>query len=88
MGDSTQINWFTKNWQMIAWIIGLLGTGFVFAEGEYRQYVTMQEAVKEQKEFNVTVGEQVRDMEMRQERMDTNIEFMKDMLKRIDERVK
>ena len=81
------MNWFMKHWQLIAWLTALLGGSLVFAKDEYKEYVSMQEAVKSQKEFNENFDTQVRDMEIRQERMDMNIIFMKEMLDKIDKKL-
>lgn len=81
------MKWFVTNWPMLAWITGGIFTSLVFAEEEYRDYRNMQEAVLEQKRFNDDVGDKVREMELRQERMDTSIEYIRQSLDKISERI-
>jgi len=81
------MKWFVTNWPMLAWITGGIFTSLVFAESEYRDYRNMQEAVLEQKRFNDDTGQQIRDMELRQERMDTSIEYIRQAMDKITEKL-
>ena len=77
------MKWFAANWQFYAWIIGGLATGLVFAESEYRTYINMKEAVKEQKEFNEKIDDRMNKIDMQQQRIDERTELMLDYLKKL-----
>ena len=81
------MKWFVTNWQMLAWITGGLFTAMVFAEEEYRDYRNMKEATLEQKRFNNEFGEKMREIEIRQERMDVSIEYIKQTMEKINEKL-